>query len=139
MYLNELQVLGFIGRTCEVAYLKNGTAVTKFSVATKVSWKDKEAEEWNEKTQWHNVVCFGESFTRLAPRLVKGAYVLVQGEHVTRNYDKTIEVPHGKKTIQVVIKAMAVELKADTIKIFDRAPQLEEQPVEPPQAEDDAA
>jgi Single-strand binding protein family len=34
-------------------------AVTKFSVATRKSWKD-ENNEWKEKTQWHNVVAFGK-------------------------------------------------------------------------------
>jgi len=126
MFLNERQILGFVGKTCEVAYLKNGPAVTKFSVATKVSWKDKESDEWNEKTQWHNVVGYGPTFAKLADRLVKGAYVLVQGEHLTRHYDKTIQVPNGKKTIEHVIKATAVELKADVIKILDRAPREED-------------
>jgi len=25
-------------------------------VATKISWKDKESDDWKERTQWHNVV-----------------------------------------------------------------------------------
>ena len=54
MNLNQLSIIGFIGRSAETKYLANGTAVTKFSVATKKSWKD-ENNEWKEKTQWHNV------------------------------------------------------------------------------------
>ena len=121
MYLNEQTILGFTGRQAEVTQLKNGTQVTKFSVATKISWKDKESDDWKERTQWHNVVAYGEMFTKLADRLVKGAYVLVQGEHITRQYDKTIQIPNGKKKSEQVIKATAVEVKADTIKLLDRA------------------
>ena len=47
--------------------------------------------------------------------------MLVQGEHQTRQYDKTIQIPNGKKKSEQVIKATAVELKADTIKLLDRA------------------
>jgi single-strand DNA-binding protein len=51
----------FIGKNAETKYLANGTPVTKFSVATKKSWKD-EKDEWQERTQWHNVVAFGKGF-----------------------------------------------------------------------------
>ena len=39
----------------------------------------------------------------------------------TREYDRTIAVPNGKKSIEQVIQQIAVELKADTIRILDRA------------------
>jgi single-strand DNA-binding protein len=136
MYLNQQTILGFTGRQAEVTQLKNGTPVTKFSVATKISWKDKDTDDWKERTQWHNVVGYGETFARLADRLVKGAYVLVQGEYLTRQYDKTIEFSNGKKKIEHVIKATAVELKADTIKLLDRNTPAEDAPGEQPPAED---
>jgi single-strand DNA-binding protein len=55
MNLNQLTIIGFLGRTAETRFLPNGTAVTKFSVATKKSWKD-DQDQWQEKTPWHNVV-----------------------------------------------------------------------------------
>ena len=65
MNLNQLSIIGFIGKNAETKYLANGTPVTKFSVATKKSWKD-ENDEWKEKTQWHNVTAFGKGFVLLA-------------------------------------------------------------------------
>ncbi|MBV8832756.1 MAG: hypothetical protein JO108_26440 [Acidobacteriaceae bacterium] len=44
----------------------------------------------------------------------------MQGELTTREYDRTIQVPSGKKTIEHVIQLLAVELKADTIRLLDR-------------------
>jgi single-strand DNA-binding protein len=64
MNLNQLSIVGYIGRSAKTKYLANGTAVTKFSVATKKSWKD-ENNKWNEKTQWHNVVAFGKGFEQV--------------------------------------------------------------------------
>lgn len=119
MNLNQLSIIGYIGRSAQTKYLANGTAVTKFSVATRKSWKD-ENNEWKEKTQWHNVAAFGKGFEQLAERLVKGAHVFVQGELTTRDYDRTIKVPTGKyKTIEHTIQQTAVELKADTIRMLD--------------------
>ena len=126
MNLNQLTIIGFLGRTAETKFLPNGTAVTKFSVATKKSWKD-DQDQWQEKTQWHNVVAFGKGFEQMTPRLVKGAHVFVQGELNTREYDRIINVPSGKKTIEYTIKQLIVELKADTIRILDRSQANEEQ------------
>jgi single stranded DNA-binding protein len=95
------------------------TPVTKFSVATTRSWKDDKGD-WKDKTQWHNIIAFGQGFAQMAPRLLKGSHVFVQGELTTREYDRTIKVPSGKKSIEHAIQRIAVELKADTSRILDR-------------------
>ena len=120
MNFNQLTIIGFIGKNAETKQLSNGTPVTKFSVATTRSWKDDNGE-WKDKTQWHNIVAYGSGFAQLAPRLSKGAHVFVQGELTTREYDRTITVPSGKKSIEHVIQQLAVELKADTIRLLDRS------------------
>jgi single-strand DNA-binding protein len=119
MNLNQLTIIGFIGRNAETKQLSNGTTITKFSVATTKSWKD-EKGEWKERTQWHNVLAYGPGFAQMAPRLVKGAHVFAQGELSTREYEHTIAIPNGKKSVEHVIQQLAVELKADTIRILDR-------------------
>jgi single-strand DNA-binding protein len=109
------------GAKAETKNLRNGTPVTKFSIATKRSWKD-ENNEWKEKTQWHNVVAFGKGFAQLADRLVKGAHVLVQGELSAREYDRTIKVLNGEgKSTEHTIQQLVVELRADTIRLLDRS------------------
>ena len=119
MNFNQHTIIGFIGKNAETKQLSNGTPVTKFSVATTRSWKDDQGE-WKDKTQWHNVVAYGNGFAQLASRLGKGTHVFVQGELITREYDRTIQVPNGKKTIEHVIQQLAVELKADIIRLLDR-------------------
>ena len=122
MNLNQLSIIGFLGRDAEKKPLTNGATVVKFSVATKRSWKDNN-NEWQEKTQWHQVVCYGDGFAALAERLVSGAHVFVQGELTSRDYDRRIQVkiPNSKKTVDHVVKQTVVELKADTIRILDRS------------------
>ena len=118
--INQLTIISFIGRSAETKSLPNGTPVIKFSVATTRSWKD-EKGEWQNRTQWHTVVAFGQGFAQMASRLVKASHIFVQGELTTREYDRTITVPNGKKSIEHVIQQLAVGLKADTVRILDRA------------------
>jgi single-strand DNA-binding protein len=136
MNLNQLTIIGFIGRNAETKQLPNGTSVTKFSVATTRSWKDDKGE-WKDKTQWHNVVLFGQGFAQLTPRLLKGTHVFVQGELSTREYDRTVTVPNGKKSIEHVIRQLAVELKADTVRILDRTGNTDPGAAAQPPAEED--
>jgi len=119
MNFNQLTIIGFIGKNAETKQLANGTPVTRFSVATTRSWKDDKGE-WKDKTQWHNVVAYGTGFAQLASRLSRGTHVFVQGELTTREYDRTIQVPSGNKTIEHVIQQLTVELKAESIRLLDR-------------------
>jgi single-strand DNA-binding protein len=116
---NQITILGYLGNDA-ASKNANGTTVTKFSVATKKSWKD-ENNEWQEKTQWHQVVFFAQNFEAITSRLVKGALVFVQGQLTTHEYDRTIKVPAGgKKIIEHVMKQLVVEIKAETIRVLDR-------------------
>jgi single-strand DNA-binding protein len=119
MNLNQLTIIGFIGRDAENKHLPNGAPVVKFTVSTKKPWKD-DADGWKEKTQWHSVVAFGEGFAKTAGRLVKGTHVFVQGELATREYDRTITIRKGKETIEHAIPQLVVQLRADSIRVLDR-------------------
>jgi len=70
-------------------------------------------------------VAFGPGFSRLAERLKSGSQVFVQGELQTREYERTIQVPSGKKFIEHKIKQLVVEIKADTIRVLDRSSKAE--------------
>ncbi len=138
MNLNQLTIIGFIGKNAETKYLPNGTPVTKFSVATKKAWKD-QYDEWQDKTQWHHVVAFGKGFEQLAQRLVKGSHVFVQGDLTTREYDRTIQIANGKKQVDHVIKQLVVELKADTIRLLDRSSTAGESDAAEPPADEEVS
>jgi single stranded DNA-binding protein len=132
--INQLTIIGFVGKNAEAKYLANGTPVVKFSVATKKSWKDDQGE-WQDRTQWHNVIAYGKGFEHIAERLVKGSLVLVQGELSTREYDRTIQVTVGKKPVDHVIQQLVVELKADAVRVLDRNNSSQSDAAEPLQDE----
>lgn len=93
--VNKVILVGNVGKDAE----KISDKVTRFSVATTESWKDKEGNYQN-KTEWHRVVVYGN----LAPRMVdlckKGKKVYVEGKLVTNEWEKEGE---KRYTTEVVV------------------------------------
>jgi single stranded DNA-binding protein len=53
--LNQIILIGRLGKTPELTYAQSGKEITKFSVATDDGYGE------NKQTTWHNVVCFGKT------------------------------------------------------------------------------
>jgi single-strand DNA-binding protein len=68
------QVIGFIGRSAELRYVPQGTAVADFSVAANSGYGDKKTTAWFKVTVW------GKLAESLSPYLLKGKQVCVRGE-----------------------------------------------------------
>jgi single-strand DNA-binding protein len=77
---------GKLGRDAEHKTVNENTTVTKFSVATENSYKNKQGE-WQRKTTWHNVVGFNLSDYN-KDRLVKGAEVDLETRFDLNEYEK---------------------------------------------------
>lgn len=83
--VNKVILIGNLGRDAETAFTASQIAVTKFSVATSRRWKDQASGEWKEETDWTRVVLWrGEN---VAPYLLKGTQVYIEGRLQTRSYD----------------------------------------------------
>lgn len=102
--VNKVILIGHLGRDCESKFTPNGTGVVKFSVATSRRWKDKQSGEWKEETDWCNITFWrGEN---VAPYLLKGTQVYVEGRLQTRSY----EDKDGKKVYATDVVADEVIL-----------------------------
>ena len=71
--MNNITVIGNVGRDPELRYANSGTAVLKFSVADTIG-KDE-----NKKTTWHDITVFGEMAENVGSALSKGQRVVVMG------------------------------------------------------------
>jgi len=88
MYLNHVQLIGFLGKDPEKRQVRgNGANFTVLSVATQQSWKDSN-DEWQSKTEWHRVVTFNRLAESIADALHKGDHVLVDGMLVSSKYER---------------------------------------------------
>ncbi len=97
LYENNIRLKGFVGKDAETKSTANNNLLTTFSLATKSSYKDKQSGEWIARTDWHRVVCFGNS-AELAKTLKKGDYAEVEGELRSSEYEA--ESGNGKKRLR---------------------------------------
>jgi len=94
---NRITLIGFLGQDAETRSTPNGTALTRLSLATSVSWKEKNSNEYQTRTEWHRILCWNK-LAEWAGSLQKGAYVEVEGELRYREYtpaesDRSVRVP----------------------------------------------
>ena len=83
--INKSILIGNLGNDPEIKMLEGGTAVGRFSLATQDSYKDKNGE-WQQQTEWHNVVVWRELAERAEKQLKKGSKVYVEGKITYRKY-----------------------------------------------------
>ena len=84
--VNKVILIGNLGKDPEVKYTPQGTAVAKLTLATNESYKDKDGQ-WQERTEWHNVVLWQRLAEIAGEYLKKGSKVYVEGRLQTRSWD----------------------------------------------------
>ena len=85
--INKVILIGNLGRDPETRYMQNGNAVTNFSVATSETWRDKASGDNQERTEWHNVVCFARLGEIAGEYLKKGSKVFIEGSLRTSSWE----------------------------------------------------
>ena len=84
--LNKVQLIGNLGKDPEIKYTPSGTAVAKITLATNERYKDK-GGEWQDRTEWHNVVLWQRLAEIAGEYLKKGSKVYIEGRLQTRSWD----------------------------------------------------
>jgi single-strand DNA-binding protein len=84
--LNQVTLIGRVGRDPELRRTAQGTAITNMSLATSETWKDKQTGEKKEATEWHRVVFYDRQAEVADQYAKKGALILVQGSLKTRKW-----------------------------------------------------
>ena len=83
--INKVTLIGHLGQDPEIRHLESGAAVGKFSVATNESYKDKN-DEWQSRTEWHNIVVWRNLAERAERDLKKGKLVYIEGKLTSRKW-----------------------------------------------------
>src|SRR4051794_8704159 len=84
--VNKVTLLGNLGKDPEVKFTPQGTAVAKLALATNERYKDKEGQ-WQDRTEWHNVVLWQRTAEIAGEYLKKGSKVYIEGRLQTRSWD----------------------------------------------------
>jgi len=83
--LNKVMLIGNLGKDPEVRYTTSGQGVASFSIATTEKYKNKSGD-WEEKTEWHNIVLWGKLAEIAKDYLSKGKTVFIEGRLQTRKW-----------------------------------------------------
>lgn len=83
--LNQLHLIGNLGRDPEMTYTPNGAANTKFSLAVSRRYNDANGQR-QEHTQWFHVVCWERLAETVNEYAHKGSRVYVCGRIESRDY-----------------------------------------------------
>ena len=108
--LNKALLIGRLGQDPDVRYTQNNTAVATLNLATSERYKDSNGD-WQERTEWHRVVCWGRLAEVCQQYLKKGAQIYIEGSIQTRNWqDKDGQTKY------------TTEIKASVLQMLDSRP-----------------
>ena len=127
--VNQVILIGNIGKEPETRTLENNVKVSTFSLATSTGgFKKADGTEVPEKTSWHNVVCW-RGLAELAEKYVKkGDKLTVFGTISYREYEKD-----GVKRYATDIIAYDIVLSGKGESTSTRPPQVDESNIPAPE------
>ena len=101
LYENNVKLKGYIGKDAESFATKQQKTFVVFSLAVKSGYKDKQTQQWVNRTEWPRIVAFGKP-ADYAKDLKKGDYVEIVGElHST---EREVEILKDKKKTKIKIR-----------------------------------
>ncbi len=84
--LNKVMLIGNLGKDPELRHTADGTPVATFSLATSERYRNKQSGDWEEKTEWHNIVLWRRDAETAGQYLTKGKTVYIEGKLQTRKW-----------------------------------------------------
>ena len=104
--VNKVILLGNLGKDPELKSTPGGIAIATFSLATSSSVKDKDGN-WQDKTEWHNIVAFQRTAEIAAQYLKKGNKVYIEGRLHSESWDDK-ETGQKKYKTEVIVNELVL-------------------------------
>lgn len=87
--VNMAIVVGFVGDNPRVNTTQSGRKVASFTIATtEKGYTAQNGTTYPDKTEWHNIVCWGKTADVVERYIHKGSSLYIQGKMRTRSYNK---------------------------------------------------
>ncbi len=84
--MNKVILIGRVGKDPEINHIPNlGKDVAKFSLATDEGYMDRN-NQWQDRTEWHNIVAWGGVVKVIERNVRKGALVAIEGKIKTNKW-----------------------------------------------------
>lgn len=84
--VNKVMLLGNVGKDPEMRATAGGMVIAQLTLATADRAKD-QTGNWVDKTEWHNLVCFGRTAEIVRDYVKKGTQLFIEGKIQTRSWD----------------------------------------------------
>ncbi len=110
MIRNKVQLIGHVGITPEIKSFENGKVLSRFSLATKDNYKDKNGV-WQSNTEWHTITAWGKTAELVQKIIAKGDEVAVEGKLVSRSFED--KEGQTRKTTEISMNEVLVLKKRD--------------------------
>ena len=117
MAVNKVILIGNVGKDPEVKYFDNDRAVANFSLATtERGYRTANGIDVPEKTEWHNISCWGGLAKVVEQYVKKGDPLYIEGKIRTRSYDD-----------KTGVKRYVTEINVDNLEMLGRKPRGDSQ------------
>lgn len=117
MGLNQVTLMGFVGKEVDFKLIGENKSVATFTLATSKSYKIKATGEKKVDTEWHTIEVWNEIANFANTFVKKGNALLVLGELVYKKYTDKNGVNHT----QAVVKAKEIQFTAPASGNSDKA------------------
>jgi len=77
--MNNVNVIGRIGKEIEIKFLTSGSAIANFSIAVNQDYKKQDGTKV-EKTSWFDITAFGKTAENVNKFFKKGSMIGITGE-----------------------------------------------------------
>lgn len=116
--LNKVILIGRLGHNPDMKTTDSGLEIANLSIATSDRWKDN-AGEWQERTEWHDVVFFGKLAGVCKEYLTKGSSVCIEGSLKTEKYTNK----QGQDVYRTKVTGRSLVMLSDNSNNKDHTPQ----------------
>jgi len=103
--INEVKLIGNIGKDPEVRSMPNGTVVANFTLATTRKWKEDQNQN-QERTEWHSLVAYGRNAEVIRDYLKKGTQAFFEGYLQTRKWTDNNSI--DRYTTEIVVEKVGL-------------------------------
>ena len=137
MSVNKVILLGNVGKDPEIKYFDNDRAVANFSLATtERGFRAANGTEVPERTEWHNISCWGGLAKVVEQYVKKGDPLYIEGKIRSRSYDDKNGIKRYMTEINVDNLEMLGKRSGSSSQSPDDYPSNSQQPTVPTSSPD---
>ena len=104
MVLNRVMLIGYVGQDPKIANLTTGKVANVTLATTEKGYVNKNGNNIPERTEWHNLVFYGQLADVVEKYVRQGSPLFVEGKLRNRSYEDSQKV--SRRVTEVIVDNM---------------------------------